>query len=247
MEAMGTIGGGAIVVKKYQASATMGTAGVLVNSATATATDLASVVSATASDPLTTGSVGVSLDESGTIGATGTTLVGAFVSVAVNPNLIIRVKMNAGATADTGLTVQACNADSSSGITAGNVTTEDEGIIWGYDGANKGIYRRLDSAAGSVTINFPNAITSGDKFLSANSPPCVASIAGLGNGPNLTTDFTQGDATTTVPGDNETLQCFEVQLGTEDGDGENNSFWHMVMRQSVFGGNIAFNAAIPVT
>ena len=242
MEAMGTIGGGAIVVKKYQASATMGTAGVLVNAADQVSADLGSVTSGTATDPLSTGSVGVSLDTTGTIGATGTTDAGSVVSCTVNPDLIIRVKMNAGATADTALTIQDATAADSTGVQATGVVTEDEGIMWGYDGSNKGIYRRCDSATGGVTINFPFGIVIGDNFLSANSPPCVASIAGLGNGPNLTTDFTQGDATTTVPGDNETLQCFEVQLGTEDDDGAINSFWHMMMRQSVFGGCIAYNA-----
>jgi hypothetical protein len=236
MEAMGTIGGGAIVVKKYQASATMSTAGVFVIAGQATATDLGCVAIGTTSTALLTGSVGVSLDTTGTIGATGTTDAGSIVSVAVNPDLIIRVKMTNGATEDTALTIQPATADSSTGITATTVTTEDEGIIWGYDGANKGIYRRVDDAAGSVTINFPNGIVSGDNFLSANSPPCVFSIAGLGNGPNLSTLITQADATTTVPGDNDTLQCFDVQLGTEDDDGANNSFWHMVQKQSIFGG-----------
>jgi len=238
MEAMGTIGGGAIVVKKYQASATMSTAGVFVLAADQVSSDLASVKPGTASTALLTGSVGVSLDTSGTIGATGTTDAASVVSVTVNPDLIIRVKMSNGATADTALSIQPTTAASSTGVTATGVTTEDEGIVWGYDGANKGIYRRCDDAAGSVTINFPNAIASGDNFLSANSPPCVASIAGLGNGPNLTTDFTQADATTTVPADNDTLQCFDVQLGTEDDDGANNSFWHFVQKQSIFGGYV---------
>jgi len=236
MEALGTISGGAIVVKKYQASATMSTAGVFVLGGDQVSSDLSSVKVGTTSTDLTTGSVGISLDTTGTVAATGmTSNADLLVSCAVNPDLIIRAKMSAGQTADTAMTVGETTAASAGGTVATGVTTIDEGMIWGYNGANKGLYRRLDDTAGSVTINFPNAIASGDKFISANSYPACSTAASLNLGPDLTTSFTQADALTVVPGTNDTFIVFDVELGTEDNDGENNSFYHFIQNQSIFG------------
>jgi hypothetical protein len=235
MEAMGTIGGGAIVVKKYQASATLPNAGVFLAGADQVSGDLCSVAIATTSTAMDTGSVGVSLDTTGTIGATGTADADLLVSVAVNPDLIIRAKMSASVTEDTALTIGETSGASASGVVATGVTTLKEGMLWGYSGANKGYYRRADDTGGGVTINFPNAIAIGDRFLHANSFPCVSSNAGLSNGPNLSTLITQCDAETACPGDNDTFMLFGVQLGTEDDDGASNSFYHFVQNQSIFG------------
>ena len=236
MEAMGTISGGAIVVKKYQASLTMGTAGVFVLSGDQVSSTLSSIEIGTTSTVLTTGSIGVSLDTSGTVAATCMTSdADLLVSIAVNPDLIIRAKMSSGQTADTAMTVGETTSADSGGVNATGVTTIDEGMIWGYNGANKGLYRRLDNATGSVSINFPNAIASGDKFISANSYPGVHTALGLTMGMDLTSDITQADALTVVPGDNDTFIVFDVQLGTEDNDGENNSFYHLLQNQNVFG------------
>ena len=174
MEAMGTIGGGALVVKKYQASATQSTAGVFLVAADQVSTHLSSVAIATAGNSaVTLGTVGVGTDTTGTIGATGTADADLFISVVVNPDALIRVKMTNGATEDTALAIQATTSASATGVNANGVTALKEGMIWGYDGANKGVYRRCDVTSGSVTINFPNAIATGDRFLHANSYPCV--------------------------------------------------------------------------
>jgi hypothetical protein len=138
-------------------------------------------------------------------------------------------------TEDTALTIQPTTSASATGVNANGVTALKEGMIWGYDGANKGYYRRCDVTSGSVTINFPNAIASGDRFLHANSFPCVSHNAGFSNGPNLSTLITQCDAETACPGDNDTFMLFGVQLGTEDDDGANNSFYHFIQNQSIFG------------
>jgi hypothetical protein len=235
MEAMGTVGGGAIVVKKYQASATLATAGVFLAGGDQISADLCSVKIATTSTAMDTGSVGVSLDTTGTIGATGTENADLYVSVAVNPDLIIRAKMSASVTEDTALTIQETTSASSTGVNANGVTALKEGMLWGYDGANKGIYRRVDVTTGSVTINFPSGIASGDRFLHACCYPCVSTAAGISNGPNLSTLITQCDAETACPGDNDTFMLFDVQLGTEDDDGASNSFYHFVQNQSIFG------------
>jgi len=236
MEAMGTISGGAIVVKKYQAGTTISNAGVPLLGSLAAATDLASVEPMSTSTALVTGNAGLGLDTTGTIAATGITDSNdLLVSCAVNPDLIYRCKMNNGATADTALAIQSTTSADATGVTANGVTSLAQGILWGYDGANKGHVRRTDDAAGSVAINFANAIASGDRFLYANSYPCAFTAAALGNGPDLTTSLTQGDASTANPGDNDTFIVFDVQLGTEDDDGASNSFWNFVANQHIFG------------
>jgi len=240
MEAMGTIGGGAIVVKKYQSGFTVANAGIpLLGAGTAAAAATgASVQTPTTTTALTTGTVGLSLDTSGTVAATGISDNNdILVSVAVNPDLIIRCKMNNGGTEDTALAIQTTTAASADGTVATGATSLTQGMLWGYDGNQKGVMRRTDDASGSVAINFDdtNGIASGDRFLFANSAPAVSVAAGLANGPDLTALFTQGDASTANPGDNDTFMVFDVQLGTEDDDGANNSFWHFVQNQNIFG------------
>jgi len=236
MEAMGTLSGNSVLIVKYQASATQSTAGVFQVAADQVSAHLSSVALATAgASAVALGTVGVGTDTTGTIGATDTVDADLFVSVAVNPDIIIRCKMTNGATEDTALAIQETSAASSTGINATGVTALKEGMIWGYDGGNKGFYRRCDVTTGSVTINFPYAIASGDRFLHANSYPCVGSAAGLSNGPNLSTLVTQADASTANPGTNDTFFLFGVELGTEDNDGANNSFYHLIQNQSIFG------------
>ena len=59
----------------------------------------------------------------------------------------------------------------------------------------------------------------------------------MSNGPNLSTLLTQADASTANPGDNDTFILVDVQLGTEDDDGANNSFYELIQNQSIFGNN----------
>ncbi len=236
MEAMGTISGGAIVVKKYQAGTTITRAGVPLIGSLTSATDLASVEPMTTSTALVNGNVGLGIDVTGTVAATTTADSNdLLISCAVNPDLIIRCKMNNGTTEDTALTLFPTSAADATGVTTTGTTSLDQGVQWGYDGANKGHFRRMNDASGSTAINFANAIASGDNFLFAGGFPCCYVAASLSNGPNLTTNLTQGDASTATPGDNDSFQIFDLQLGTEDDDGQNNSFWHFIAQQHVFG------------
>lgn len=235
MEAMGVIGGGAIVVKKYQASATVANAGVMQNGAVAVATNIGSVTNALASTILATGTIGLGLDTTGTVAATGITDTNdILVSVAVNPDLIIKCKMTAGATEDTALAIQTTTGASAGGTVATGVTSLTQGILWGYDGANKGEYRRTTNATGTVGCNFPKAISIGDRFLYAPAYPAASGGASL-NSPDMSTLLTQCDAQTASPGDNDYFQTFDVLLRDEDDDGANNSFWLFVQNQNAFG------------
>jgi len=234
MEAMGTIAGGAIVVKKYQAGTTISAAGTPLIGSTISSSDLGSVEPMTTTTALTAGNAGLALDTTGTVAATGITDTNdILVSVAINPDLIIRCKMCNGATEDTALTLYPTNAADATGALASNVTTLDDSIFWGYDGGNKGEYRCADDAAGSAAINFPNAIASGDNFLYASGFPCKT-LAAASPYITLTTALTQADATT-ADNDNDNFVIYDVQLGTEDDDGANNSFYLLVQYQHIFG------------
>jgi len=123
MEVMGTIGGGGVVQKKYQAGTTIANVGIPLLGSGAAATDLASVEVPTTSTALTTGMVGLSLSTSGTVAATGVADADIIVSVAVNPDLIIRCKMCNGATEDTALAIQTTTAADATGVTATGVTS----------------------------------------------------------------------------------------------------------------------------
>ena len=74
MELAYMLGGGAPVIKRYMAGTTISTAGIPVLGAVDAATDLGSVEPTTASTAVNVGSqVGLCLDTSGTIAATGIT------------------------------------------------------------------------------------------------------------------------------------------------------------------------------
>jgi hypothetical protein len=235
MEAMGTISGGAIVVKKYQASAALTKAGVLLESAVAANSDVGGVaLNADGTTALTVQTAGVSLDTCPDWASTGLLDTNDIVvSVAVNPDLIIKCKMTAGTTADVALTPQQATADATGADTA--ITSLDEGIIWGYSGANKGEVRRATDTTGGAAITFPNAILSSDFYLHAGTGMPGANSAAALFSPDLTDDFTQAVAEAVAPADNDMLCSFDLILGTEDDDGANNSFWLFVQNQNAFG------------
>jgi hypothetical protein len=238
MEAMGTISGGAIVVKKYQAGTTLSLAGIPLIGAGAADTDLASVEPIAKSTAPTGGTVGLSLDTTGTIAATGITDTNdILVSVAVNPDLLIKAKMSAGDTSDTVLSSGNPSAADATGADTA-ITSLDEGIIWGYAGANKGRYRRATDATGGVAINFESGILTTDTYTYAGGGMPAACTAAALFSPDLTATLDQVNAQGTAPGDNDMFQTFDLILGTEDDDGLNNSFFVFVQNGSCFGSTL---------
>jgi hypothetical protein len=232
-------GSGSFVKKTYIASATISAGGIPVIGSNDGSTDIGDVkLMAATGTALTTGSVGIAIDTTGTISATATSDV--LVSVIVNPDLIIRAKMSGGPTEDTAMTIITTSSASSDGTTLNGFTSVDGRAVWGYDGANKGVRRQFDDASGGVGLRFPNAIGSSDRFLQAAGSPCMAVVAALVY-PDITTNLTQMDSLTAASNNNHGWQIFDMQLGTEDNDGANNSFYHVVQNQHLFG---ASNLAI---
>lgn len=238
MEAMGTIGGGAPVMKRYIASATVSNAGIPFIGTNDGSTDIGDVLAMAATGTaLTTGSVGLGVDTTGTVSATATPTSDVLVTVAVNPDLIIRAKMSGGATEDTALTIITTTDASATGVTLTGFTSVDGRTVWGYDGANKGERRQFDDTVGGVGLRFPNAIGSSDRFLECGGSLCMSVVASLAY-PDITTNLTQMDALTAASTDNDGWQILDMQLGTEDDDGANNSFYHLVQNQHLFGASL---------
>lgn len=233
MEVLGTISGGAVVIKRYQIAATQLTAGVpVMGHNAATATDgMVEVMGA--GGTAASNSAGITLDTSGTISAASITDSNdLLVSVAVNPDLIIRAKMNNGTTEDTALSPGISTGDAT-GEDATGVTSIQEGAIFGYDGANVGQLRRAEDASGAVTTNFENTIANGDRFLVACGYPAGGAAAAVSYF-NLSTLLTQIDATNNdSAADN--FNVFDMEFRTSGEDGINNSFYHFVQAQHCFG------------
>lgn len=234
MEVIGYLYGGGPVIKRYHAGTTISTRGIQILGAVDAATDLGSVEPGTTSTAINVGSqVGINLDTSGTIGATGTTAAGILISILVRPDAIIKGKMVAGSTADTALTAQACTAASATGVIATGVTSMDNGCMWGYDGANQGVVRRTDDTSGGVAINFPNAIASGDRFLAANGYPCGCELTNF-ECYDLTTNLDQIDATTLIT-DMDNFVTFDLDVKGQEDSGASNSYYHLIANNHLFG------------
>ena len=235
MEVRGLLGGGAPVIKQYMAGTTISTAGIPVLGAVDAATDLGSVEPMGASAPVNTGSqVGLCLDTSGTVAATGITDSAVlFVSVVVNPDAILRAKMSATTTADTALTLGTTTAASADGTVTTGVTTFDNGAVWGFSGANVSEFRRSDDTSGSVSINFPTAIASGDEFLAVHGFPCSVELTSVETF-DLTTDLTQIAAETAVVDMND-FALVDMELNDASDSGRTNSFYHLIANNHLFG------------
>jgi hypothetical protein len=226
-----TLSGGAPVIKSYQAGTTMSTAGVpVIGSAADAATDIGEV------EPCTTaaavGLVGLSLDTTGTVAATGAATADIMVNVVINPDGVYRAKLSGGTTADTALAAQTTTGASADGSVATGCTTYDNSVCWGYTGANIGEYRITDDTAGSFAIAMPRAIASGDQFLAATSHPCASGNASSAFF-DLCTTLDQIVAITEDT-DNDNFIVVDAELRASNDSGTTNSFYHIIGNAHLF-------------
>ncbi len=235
MEIMNMLSGGAPVIKRYMAGTTISNAGIPLLVAVDAATDLGSVEPMTASEAMAVGSyVGLGLDVSGTVAATGITDSDElFVSVVINPDLVIRAKMNNGTTSGTALATTAPTSADSTGATLTGATTFNNGAVWGYTGTNVGEFRRADDTAGSLSINLVNGTATTDTYIAVHGFPCT-SVVGTWDCYDLTTDLTQVIAQTAVT---DTLNFATVDMEMRDNSqsGTSNSYYHLIGSQHLFG------------
>ena len=234
MEIMNMLSGGAPVMKRYMAGTTISTAGIPVLGAVDAGTDLGSVEPSTASTTVAQGSqIGLCLDTSGTVGATGVTSdADLFVSVVINPDLVIRAKMNNGATSNTALATTAPTSADSTGVTLTGATTFDNGACWGYTGTNVGSFRRADDASGSLSINFVNGTATTDTYLAVHGFPCGIEVTNF-ESYDLTSDLTEVIAQTAVI-DQDNYCTVDMELNDSSSRGNLTSYYHLIANNHHF-------------
>ncbi len=236
MELAYMLSGGAPVVKRYMAGTTISTAGIPVLGAVDAGTDFASVepMVATGTPTVSGSQLGLAIDTSGTVAATGIANdADLFVSVIINPDLVIRAKMNNGTTSNTALATTAPTSADSAGATLTGATTFDNGAVWGYTGTNVGSFRRSDDASGSLAINFVNGTATTDTYLAVHGFPCGVEITNF-ESYDLTTDLTQSAAQTAIiVQDNFATVDMELRDSTQSGS--SNSYYHLIANAHLFG------------
>lgn len=223
MEYAYMLGGGAPLFMKYQINETLsnanipvlapgaGNAGVQIS----TTTSLANAV-------------GVTMDTATYVTAQQTdgTSAEREVTVLISPQAVFRVLLSGGATENTALTLYDVTTASTSGlaVTTGDDWTSpefDEGVVWGYDGANAGQKRKItstSSSAATVTVAFDQDTAVGDNFLRA---PYWFLDDG-GNNMQLTTNLYQADASIAV-GTGGAVRIIDMELNDISGEGRTTS------------------------
>lgn len=235
MELVYMLGGGAPVIKRYMAGTTMATAGIPVLGAVDAATDLGSIEPMAASTAVNTGSqVGLLIDTTGTVAATGITDSNdLFGSVIINPDAVFRARMNNGTTSGTALATTSPTAADATGATLTGATTFDNGAVWGYTGTNVGQFRRSDDTAGSLSINLPTGTATTDTYIAVHGFPCSVELTDW-ECYDLTTDLTEIIAQTAVT-DMNNFATVDMEMRDGSEDGVNNSYAHLIANNHLFG------------
>ncbi len=222
MEYAYMLGGGAPLAMKYQVDVTMANAGIPVLApAAADAGVKISTVGSWAS------AVGVTLDTATYVTAQQTdgTSAEREVTVIISPQAVFRALMSGGATEGTALDLKTVTTASTTGldvVTGDNFTDMDDGVIWGYDGANVGQKRCIttgDATDATVTVAFDQDTVVGDEFLAA--PWWFLSDAAINIA--TTTNLYQADAST-AGGTGGLATIIDMELRDIGGDGRTNSF-----------------------
>ncbi len=226
MEVAGMLSGGAPVIKKYQIAATVSNVGIpmlVANGAEA------GLDQATANADFTD-CVGLNLDTGTFLSAqqTGAADPEVTVSVVINPDAIIRCRLSGGATEGTALTTYDVTTASTDGL---DVTTGDdfsspvqwdEGAVWGINGANAKIIRRITATSSTditVAVAFPNDSVVGDLYTVFPLSPTPTDAQKI----NLTTNLTEGRQDISV-GTGGLISTIGYEHEDQAGDGTLKSF-----------------------
>lgn len=155
----------------------------------------------------------------------------ALLKVIVSPDAVFRVKLTAGATADTALTigtVGSAGTETTAGIDDMDdlvFTNYEDCAIWGYSGSLVGEVRAIASVTDGDTIVirnlWPSVPVAGDQFLVAARFPGV--LAGI----TLSSNFTQTDATDENASGAEFV-VIDGEFRDVGDEGTSNSYLHVV-------------------
>lgn len=157
------------------------------------------------------------------------------VSVIVDPNAVWEATLSGGATSGTALTLYEENTGNTDGLivtTGADFSNFDEGAIWGFDGNNPGIARKIitgDATNADVGIPFPNDIAIGDNFLIAPFWPSEVQYV------QLTSDLTQVDASAAVDTNNNNFIPIDAKFRGQGDDGRTKSAVLLVAADHMFG------------
>lgn len=187
--------------------------------------------------------VGINIDAAGTYVTaqqTDSADTARLTTLSIGPLAVYKARLSGGATDGTALTARTVTTASTDGLV---ITTSaydpnspdmDEGVVWGYTGANAGKARKITSTAANaatVTVAFPNDTAVGDTFLFAPFSPLSTIIA------QSTTNSTELDATAAISGDCECI-VVEMLLGDSAGEGLTQSYAYIQFADSLLGATI---------
>lgn len=225
MEFNNDMGGGSTTyVKKYQVAATNTTIGVPYLKVADGGTGIVLASTTGAAD-----FIGVNTDAAGTYVTaqqTDNSDTARLTTIICNPFAVYRARLCGGA-ANEALTPGTETAGSTSGLVVTvsgidpNSPDLNEGVVWGYSGANSGKVRSIITTAANVantTVAFPYDIAIGDRFLFANLRPGRTILGQLG------TDLTTLDASATLSGETNAILTVELILLDLAGEGTTNSY-----------------------
>ena len=222
MEYAYMLGGGAPLSMKFQVNETLANAGIPVLAPVAgNAGVQISTITSWAN------AVGMTLDTATYVTAQQTdgTSAEREVSVIISPQAVFRALMSGGAAEGTALSLFTVSTASTTGldvVTGDNFTDMDDGVIWGYDGANAGQKRCItvgDATDATVTVAFDQDTVVGDNFLAAPYwflSDVAANIA-------TTTNLYQANAST-AGGTGGLATIIDMELRDISGDGRNKSY-----------------------
>jgi hypothetical protein len=194
----------------------------------------------------TTGAVdfiGVNADAAGTYVTaqqTDNSDTARLTSIIMNPLAVYRARLSGGATDGTALTQRTVTTAGTDGLSVTHSAYDasspemDEGVIWGYFGANAGKYRKITSTsttATTVTVAFPYDPAVNDTFLLAPIYPTRSITA------QFTTNVTEVDASAAIAGD-ATVVVVEMILLDSGGEGTINSYALIQFADHLFGATI---------
>ena len=214
--------GGAPLTMKFQVNETFANAGV--PAITGTDTDAGVILPATTSG---VNQLGVTLDTATFVSAQQTdgTSTEREVAITISPHAAFRALMSGGSTEGTALELFPVTTASSTGadvVTGDSFSNFDQGVIWGYDGANAGQKRKItigDATDATCGVPFDNDTVVGDNFLRA--PWWFLDLKA--NDITTTTNLWQVDATATVDA-GWLANVIDMELRDVAGDGRNKSF-----------------------
>lgn len=209
------LSGAAPHIKKFQINATLSNPGIPVLKG---GSNTKGIVACTTTAAV--GVVGITMDTNTLVTAqqTDKSDTARTVTVIINPLGVYKAKLSGGATENTALAKVPVTTASTDGL---SVTTNsdwtspetDEGMIFGYDGANAGVLRKVtstSSTAATLLVALPVNTVIGDNFFRV--PFCCSPAGYETQYVQLTTNLYQVDQSAAVNTNNVNFRVVEAEL-----------------------------------